>query len=268
MTPHGPTAHVPSQDRIVFSHRGLNKQAPENTLPAFQLSADAGAHWLEMDVDILGDGTVVVLHDSTLDRTTDASGSMYELTADDLDGIDAGAKFQSPSGVDYTGTRIPTFAEFIKFLNENKMNANVEIKAHEAGAEGTDILVNQVIAGLEQLDPEREVIISSFSPLVLERVHQRAPQYAIGLLFTGKSIMRDWLSQLEMVGASYIHLEDANPFGEGGLTQELIQGARNAGYGVNVWTVNDKDRARELFEWGATGVFTDVADEMLDLEQD
>ena len=100
MAPHKPTAHVPSQNRIVFSHRGLNKQAPENTLPAFQLSADAGAHWLEMDVDILGDGTPVVLHDSTLDRTTDHSGSMYQIKVDDLKDIDAGAKFESTSGVD------------------------------------------------------------------------------------------------------------------------------------------------------------------------
>lgn len=268
MAPHKPTAHVPSQNRIVFSHRGLNKQAPENTLPAFQLSADAGAHWLEMDVDILGDGTPVVLHDSTLDRTTDHSGSMYQIKVDDLKDIDAGAKFESPSGVDYTGTRIPTFAEFIEFLNQNKMNANVEVKAHEAGAAGTEVLVDQVIAGLEKLDPEREIIISSFSPLILERIHERAPQYAIGLLYTGRSIMRDWLSQLELVGASYIHVQDQNPLGEGGVTKDQIQAMRALGYGVNVWTVNDKDRARELFDWGATGVFTDVADQMLELENE
>ncbi len=70
--------------RIVFAHRGLNTIAPENTMSAFKLAVEHGVQWIETDVDILGDGTVIVCHDTTLDRTTNLTGSYYGLTAADL----------------------------------------------------------------------------------------------------------------------------------------------------------------------------------------
>lgn len=249
--PATPTAHVPTSDKIVFAHRGLNHQAPENTIPAFQLAADAGAKWIETDVDILKDGTAIVIHDSTLDRTTDHSGGFYNLTVDDLGAIDAGAWF----GPEYEGTKIPTLKELVEFLNRNKLNANIELKQHETGKEGTLRMIDSVIADLDGLDDDREVIVSSFSPLVLEHFHERAPQYAIGMLWENVALHDDWLSVLEFTGASYVHAEDK------GLTRERVQAARDAGYGVNVWTVNDAGRANQLFNWGCTGVFTDVADQ-------
>lgn len=247
-----PTAHVPTGERILFAHRGLNHRAPENTIPAFQLAADAGAKWIETDVDILKDGTAIVIHDSTLDRTTDHSGAFYDLAVDDLDAIDAGGWF----GPEYNGTRIPTLKELVGFLNRNNLNANVELKQHETGKEGTLRMIDSVIAELGELHEDREVIVSSFSPLVLEHFHERAPQYAIGMLWEDVTLRSDWLSVLEFTGASYVHLEDA------GLTRERVQVARKAGYGVNVWTVNDADRANQLFNWGCTGVFTDVVDQL------
>ena len=258
------TAHVPAAGKIVFAHRGLNHQAPENTMPAFQLAADSGVEWIETDVDILKDGTAVILHDSTLDRTTNMSGSMYLFTVEDLPSIDAGAKF----GKGYEGTPIPTLDDLIDFLNRNQINANIEIKPHEAGEAGTMKLIDQVITALEKLDPEREVIVSSFSSLTLERFHQKAPQYAIAQLFDRYTLRPEWLSVLEMVGATYIHVEDADPLSDDGLKEEYVRAFLDAGYGVNVWTVNDPKRAQELFDWGVTGVFSDVADELLETSAD
>ena len=74
---------------MIFAHRGLCQRAPENTLAAFRLAHEAGCRWIELDVDILADGTPVILHDSTLDCTTNRSGSMYRITRDDLKEIDA-----------------------------------------------------------------------------------------------------------------------------------------------------------------------------------
>lgn len=252
-----PTAHIPTAQRFVFAHRGLNHQAPENTFPAFTRAADAGVSWLEIDVDIIADGTPVVLHDSTLDRTTDRSGSVYSLQASDLSQIDAGSWF-SPQ---FQGTRIPRFSDFISFLNDREMNCNVELKQHELGMDSTLRMVDAVIGELEGLDPQREIIVSSFSPLLLQAFHQRAPQYAVGMLWETAAIYGDWRSVLEMTGATYLHVEDAN------LTQEKIAAARDAGYGVNVWTVNRADRANQLFNWSATGVFTDVANELLHFQR-
>lgn len=247
-----PSMHCPKLDKTVFSHRGLNTIAPENTMAAFKRSAEAGLSWIETDVDILADGTPIILHDTTLDRTTDRSGSFYGLVPADLDKIDAGSWF-SP---DFTGERIPTLTELVQFLNENKINANIELKGNTQGAKRSQELIERVVAELEGLDPEREIVISSFSQPLLVRFHDYAPQYAIGVLYEATTIDEDWLSVLELCGASYVHTEDKN------LTRERVEAFTSAGYGVNVWTVNSLARANQLFNWGCTGVFSDIADKI------
>ena len=88
-----PLAHphpVPAGTRLVLAHRGASALAPENTLAAFRAAADAGARWIELDVDVLGDGTLIVIHDSLLERTTNRTGPYYDLTAADLPALRAG----------------------------------------------------------------------------------------------------------------------------------------------------------------------------------
>ena len=256
---HTPTAtvtHTPTRLPIVFAHRGLPTRAPENTLAAFRLAREAGARWLELDVDILADGTPIVLHDSTLDRTTNRSGSIYTLSSGDLSQVDAGAWF-SPQ---YAGEPIPTLAEVVGLLNETGMHCNVELKSNEVGAAASLTLVENTLRELENLNANCEIIISSFNPLLLAEVHRSAPQYTLGALFDRTTLHADWRSIAELCGATYIHAED-HP----SLTQFLPR-AQEAGFGVNVWTVNSRGRANELFNMGATGVFTDIVNEMIDLE--
>ncbi len=240
------------QMRLVFAHRGLNRLAPENTIPAFEKAANAGISWVETDVDI-ADGIPVLLHDTTLDRTTDYRGSVYELTADQISHVDAGSWFSD----EFKGTALPTLRDFIEFLNQSGMNANIELKPHETGARGTLDLIEAVIAELARLDDSRQVIISSFSALSLFLFHQRAPEYRIGMLWDEDGLPSDWVSVMEMVGAQYAHLADS------AVTSEVVQQIADRGYGVNVWTVNDPRRAAELFDWGCTGVFSDVADQLV-----
>ncbi|WP_182049889.1 glycerophosphodiester phosphodiesterase family protein [Changpingibacter yushuensis] len=244
-----------TEQRIVFAHRGLCTQAPENTMAAFRLAHEAGCTWIETDVDIIADGTPVILHDSTLNRTTDHSGSMYALSRHELPHVDAGAWF-SPS---FAGEHLPTLHEFIDFLNETGMNANIELKSHEAGAAGAHTLIDVVMRELARLKPGIEIIVSSFSLLQLAEFHRRVPNYPIGVLFEQRTLGLDWLSVLEICGASYVHLEDT------ALLPQLMALPLKAGYKVNVWTVDSRARANELFHLGATGVFTNVADSMLDL---
>lgn len=250
-----PKVHVPTLDRTVFAHRGLPSQAPENTMASFNLAADRGASWIETDVDILADGTPIIIHDTTLDRTTNRSGGFYSLKAPDLRGIDAGAWY----GQEFAGEHVPTLAELVDFLNARRMNANIEIKQNEQGAGRTIELVEAVAGALERLDAEREVIISSFSQPLLMKFHEHAPEFAIGVLYETVALYDDWRSVLELCGATCIHPEDT------GLTRERVDAFRTAGYGVNVWTVDGVDRAHQLFNWGCTGVFTNVADRMLHL---
>lgn len=235
--------------KTVFAHRGIPSLAPENTLAAFSLCRQHGIKWIECDVDILADGTVVVSHDDTLDRCTDRSGSLYDLTQDDLAGIDAGSWFHD----DFIGEPIPTFAQLIELVNRHQLNINVEIKSCTAGWEMTEKLLDNVIAGLEQLESGRELIVSSFNHLALAEFKKRRPQTAVACLFESTNLWQDWESVLQACQAEYIHPEDK------GLTREMIGQFKSAGYKVNVYTVNDLARANQLFNWGVDGVFTDIA---------
>ncbi|MDO4927514.1 MAG: glycerophosphoryl diester phosphodiesterase [Corynebacterium sp.] len=242
----------------VFAHRGLNHQAPENTLSAFRLAAEQSVQWIETDVDVLADGTAIVIHDETLDRTTDLSGDYAHLTATDLDPIDAGSWF-SP---EFAGEPLPTLDALVRLLNETGMHANIELKGPTGGKQHAERLITQVTQSLAALRPENQVLISSFNHVLLARFKEQAPQYPVACLFERHTFNSDWRTIAELVGASAIHPEDD------GLTAEQIAMMRDAGYDVNVWTVNSRARINELKNFGATGVFNDQANLMLDFEED
>lgn len=239
-------------EKEVIAHRGVNRCAPENTMKAFLKAYEYGLKWIELDVDILGDGTPIVIHDSTLDRTTDHSGSYYSLGEESLKNIDAGSWF----GAEYADERIPTLRQVIDFLNETGMHANIELKGNEQGAEGAHRLIRRVAEELERLDAKSQIIISSFNHLILAEFKKYAPQWTVACLWEDCALYEDWKTIMELVGAEYIHPEDKN------LSREKVQAFKAAGYGVNVWTVNDKARINELFNWGVNGVFTDISHEL------
>lgn len=241
-----------NDEHIIFAHRGLNTLAPENTMAAFRLAHEHGVTWLETDVDVLGDGTVIICHDTTLDRTTNRSGGYYDLTAADLEKIDAGSWF-SPK---YAGERLPRLSDLIIFINETGMNCNIEVKSNEAGKQMTLMLINNLLIELEKLKPNNRVIISSFNHVLLYNLKKKAPKLPVGCLYQACALADDWKSVLELVGADYIHPENT------GLTRDKVRAFRDAGFGVNVWTVNSPARANELFNWGVTGIFSDVADKI------
>lgn len=240
-------------EKIVFAHRGLNTLAPENTESSFRLAAEKGVKWFETDVDIIGDGTAIICHDTTLDRTTNKSGGYYELSAKDLPQIDAGSWF----GQDFVGEPLLTLHKLVDIMNETGLNGNIELKSNENGKEMSLQMLDSVIAELDRLNPERKVIVSCFNHVLLAEFKRRAPQYPVGCLYETCALYDDWRSILELVGADYIHPEDK------GLTRQKVQEFRDAGFGVNVWTVNSLSRANELFNWGCTGVFTDIAGQMV-----
>ena len=108
--------------KTLIAHRGMSALAPENTLASFRLCKEYGITWLECDVDILEDHTVVVSHDDTLDRCTDQSGSLYDLKSTALSEIDAGSWFSD----DFIGERIPTITQLISLANKLKLDIVAE----------------------------------------------------------------------------------------------------------------------------------------------
>ncbi|MDO4916241.1 MAG: glycerophosphodiester phosphodiesterase family protein [Rothia sp. (in: high G+C Gram-positive bacteria)] len=241
--------------RRIFAHRGLSSVAPENTLVAIGACAENNVKWFETDIDILGDGTPVVIHDTLLDRTTNRTGSIYDLSAKDLEGIDAGSWF----GREYRGQKLPTLAQLVELMNKKELNGNIELKPNGQGAEKAIQLIDAVIAELENLDDDREVIISSFDYLALAEFKRRAPQYCVAALMGPEMLASNWRTTLEFIDADAVHPDAA------ALTPELVDEMHAASFEINAWTVNSRGRANELFNWGVDGIITDYAHEFVDL---
>lgn len=236
-------------EKIVFAHRGMSSLAPENTIAAVRLCKKNGVEWFECDIDILKDETIVISHDDTLDRCTNKKGSLYDITKEDLDEIDAGCWF----GDKYIGERIPTLDELIKVINEEKLNVNIELKSCAAGKKLTEKLILGLVEALKKLDRDRKVIVSSFNYLALYLFKKLSPETPVACLFETHTLYADCYSILEFCDAEYIHPQNE------GLTKEKVQEMKDKGYKINVWTVNSLSRANELFNYGVDGVFTDIA---------
>lgn len=233
----------------IIAHRGMSSLAPENTLSAFALCAEHGIKWVECDLDILADNTVVLSHDDTLDRCTDRTGSLYDLSSVDLQDIDAGSWFSD----DYIGERIPTLSKFIELINVHQLNVNLEIKSSKEGWSQSERLIKEVLNLLKNINKDSEILISSFNHQLLREFKLQSPETAVACLFDKDSIHSDWLSHMQACEAMVINVEDE------GLTKEQIIEFKKQGYEVNVYTVNSLSRANQLFNWGVDGIFTDIA---------
>ncbi|OKL46968.1 hypothetical protein BSR28_05990 [Boudabousia liubingyangii] len=233
-----------------WAHRGIPSRFPENTLPSFQAAAEGGAKWIETDVDICHDGTLLICHDATLDRTTNASGPCADLRREDLSQVDAGAWF----GPQFKNTPLPVLSEVVDLCLEHGLNLNLELKPTPNGAQAARHLVESAVKELTRFDDPNRVVISSFNPLLLATAQEVAPQFPRGALFEHLALELGWKTICEMVGATAIHPEAAH------LTAELVAQFRNEGLEVRPWTVNGSAQANQLFNWGVTAIFTDRAD--------
>lgn len=236
-----------TENKMVMGHRGASAIAPENTLAAFQLAEQHDVPWIEVDADMLGDGTVVISHDASLARCSDREGLLQDLVVTDLDHIDVGAWFAD----EFAGERMPTLVELILFTNETGMNLNLEIKSGNNKVL-TDRLIDGILCDINHhWQGGQQLLISSFNHLLLAEVKRRAPEISLACLFYSP-LPADWLTSMQYVGAEFIHPNDK------GLTQTQVQAMTNAGYKVNVWTVNHLARANQLFNWGVTGICSDT----------
>lgn len=236
----------------IIAHRGLPLLAPENTMAGFNLMKEYNIDWFETDVTSTSDGELVIIHDDYLDRTSNMSGEVSQLSYNQVRGADTGFWFADK----YAGEGLPTMQDIVDFVNETKINLNIELKGI-TGANGNalaDQLVVKLKELLDQVDPEVEIIISSFNSMMLSKMHNVAPDYEYAILFEQHTLYPDWQLIADASGAKTVHLESDK------LTHSMIKEIKKRGYDVNVWTVNDHGRANELFNWGVDGIFTDKAD--------
>lgn len=231
-----------------LAHRGASAHAPENTLAAFRLAADMGADGVELDAKLSRDGEVVVMHDASIDRTTDGTGRVAELTLDELKRLDAGAKF----GAQFAGERVPALGEVFDALAD-RLLINVELTNYNDLRDGLEYKVVELIQarGLTE-----RVMVSSFSPLNLRHVKRAAPHIVCGLLYMPDMPLlfrRAWLAWL-IPGLDARHPHHSM------IDAALVKKLHARRQRVNTWTVNEEADMRRMIEAGVDAIMTDKPD--------
>ncbi|WP_199485433.1 glycerophosphodiester phosphodiesterase [Actinomadura craniellae] len=226
----------------VIAHRGASSAAPENTLVAQEAARRAGADFIENDVQPSKDGVPFILHDGTVDRTTDGTGAIRNLTSAQLKALDAGSWF-SPH---HTGARIPTLAEQLADLRTRGGNLLLEIK----GAHTRDE-VAKIVQVIREQDMTKRVFIQSFEVNALKYTYELAPELPLGLL-------RSTLDADPVAIAKDLHLTAYNP-GNGALLARpgVVADLHEAGVAVMAWTVNSAATWKALDALGVDAIITD-----------
>jgi len=220
---------------FLWAHRGASGYAPENTLAAFRLAEYLGARGIELDVHLSRDGVPVVMHDPTVERTTDGRGRVARLDLEQLRRLDAGRWYAAA----FAGEPVPTLAEVFAWAGD-RVRLNVEIK-HAAAGEAVLTLWRQY--------PQVRVLISSFAHDLLDALGRQVPQLPRGYLTTGRG-WRQALARAVAGGAESFHPAARH------TSAALVAAARQAGLAVYPYTVDDPAEAARLQHWGVAGIFT------------
>ncbi len=239
---------------MVIAHRGYSGEAPENTLAAFKKAIDAGSDMIEFDIHFSKDRQIVVIHDETLERTTDGLGRVAEFTLADLKKFDAGFWF-SP---DFKGERIPTLSEVLN-LAKGKILVNIEIKSPSHGLYSVTELAEEALKEVKQAGMLKDVIFSSFNPLALEKIREIEPRAYVAILYH-----REWNFIAEITkGKSFEVLNLRKDF----LNREKIDRIKGLGMMVNVYTVNEEEELRKFVDWGVDGIITNFPGRLINILQ-
>ena len=239
---------------ILVGHRGASAHAPENTMESFRLADEMGADAIELDVHLTADGQLAVIHDETLDRTTDRTGRVADLTMDAIREADAGATFAraGDSGLPFAGRglTVPALPEVLGWLPE-RLGLVIEIKARAAA----DAVV-EAVRGHPAADDGRLSIIS-FHEGVIDRVHELQRALRTGYLLVPGQSIEPALTWAAERGHAGVH-----PW-EGDLGVDplpLLAAAHALGVEVGCYVINDPERIRFLADCGLWGFVTDAPD--------
>lgn len=251
---------------VIIGHRGAAGSAPENTLASFARGLELGATILESDIHATRDGVAVLIHDSSVDRTTNGRGPVADLRLDELRDLDAGHLFSTDQGRSFPergqGVRIPTLEDAFEAFPD--AHFNLEIKANP------EALVARVIELVEKYDrAERTLLTAGENPIMLELRQQRKIRngnFAIG------ASTADVLAVIKAALANLPAPEDVMalqiPEDFGGrplVTKQLIEFAHAAGINVHVWTINQPEQMSRLLALGVDGLVTDHPERMAEL---
>ncbi len=250
----------------IYAHRGGAGLAPENTLAAFRKALDLGVEAMEMDLHVSRDGEIVVIHDETLDRTTDGQGSVADLSLDELKRWDAGGKF-APA---FRGERIPTMREVIELVRTSgntRIRLILEIKFGKGQEGKPEDFEERVLAILRETGFLERVKVVSFHHPTLAKMKSLAPSIRTGLLAGGRQAPPDPVSLVRHYQADYYSPSVRH------VTAEVVAMVHQAGIPIVPWTANEEAEMRRLLALGlgtlpGDAITTDYPDRLVRLLKD
>lgn len=244
----------------LFAHRGASGHRPENTLIAFHLGLEMGAPYIELDLWMSRDRHLVVIHDGTVDRTTDGSGSVKEMTLQEIQELDAGYRFYSEGEEPYPfrdkGISIPTLEEVLMAFPQAMLN--IEVKDDDPAMEA---VLEKVLMHHMALD---RVLLASERGAILHRLRDRlGDRVATGSSREEGMRLAQWIAigrrgEIHLPGQA-LQIPD-RLCGRDYITPELVEAAHGHGLEVHVWTVNEPEQMSSLIDMGVDGIMTDFPD--------
>jgi len=229
---------------LLLAHRGDLTNAPENTLPAFSQAIQKGADGVELDAKLTVDGHVIVIHDPTVDRTTNGNGKVASYNLETIRKLDAGAWFDAK----YAGTQVPLLGEVFEAVGRDRM-INIELTNYSTPRDG---LTQKVCELIKRHNNQSQIIFSSFFPSNLKIAAQLLPDVPRGLLAM-PGLLGLWARSFGfMFGdyqASHPHISN--------VSREQMARAHRIRRRIHVWTANTPEEVTRLRDWGADGIFTD-----------
>lgn len=226
----------------IYGHRGSSGTHPENTLLSFQAAHNAGAHGIELDVQLTKDLIPVVIHDERVDRTTNGVGLVKDFLYKDLVRLDAGQTFSSR----FQGTSIPSLKSVLEWLASTSLVLNIELKNAIFPYEHLESRVLDLLTHYQLCD---RTIISSFNHYSIQRIAQRSSKVETAILLMEK-LVEPW-DYLRHVGASSIHIEWEV------IDDHLMTNTQKRGIPVRAFTVNEPHHIHALKTAGCSAIFTD-----------
>jgi glycerophosphoryl diester phosphodiesterase len=253
----------PDDDVLVIAHRGGRRLWPENTLFAYQKADELGVDLIEMDLHSTQDGVLVMMHDDTVDRTTDGSGAIQDFTLAELKQLDAGYQWTDDEGASYPyrgqGVVVPTMAEVFTALPDARLN--IEIKQEEPS------IVQPFCELIREYGMAKNVLIASFDQDTIRHFRQVCPEVATT---AGEDEVR------VLYGLSFAYLGNLySPASEAVQVPEysgsihvliprFVRAAQGRNLDVHIWTINEPEELQRMLDLGVDGIITDYPDRLLD----
>jgi len=239
----------------VVAHRGASGHAPETTLEAYRLALEMGADWVEADIHMLRDGTIVAMHDADVRRTTDGKGKLSDLTLPEVKALDAGSWFNKSypekANPQFCGLKVPTLREILELLHKSSAGCCIEIKDPERYA---PTLESELISLIYKCGMEKRTRVLSFSQQSIGKVKALDGSIATALLISKRE--KDPVKTTLNIPADDLAIRHDL------VTEAIVRSAHDHGISVSVWTVDRERDMQRMILLGVDRIITNYPDRL------